>query len=144
MIRFSFFSWLFMMLTFSTTPILAATQEHQPYAPVINSSALLQTLLGLILVLLIIALITWLLRQNPSLSAASHNQIKILASRSLGPKERAVLLEIGEQQILVGVTAHQISTLLVLKHHINTQADAAQPDFARKLSQFLHKKESAS
>jgi flagellar protein FliO/FliZ len=49
-----------------------------------------------------------------------------------------VLVEVGKEQILVGVTAQQIQTLHVLKEPINSDdATAATSQFATKLKHVL-------
>ena len=40
-----------------------------------------------------------------------HGQLKVIESVHLGTKERVVLLQAGEKQLLVGVTTSQITSL---------------------------------
>jgi len=109
--------------------------------PPVSTSALIETLLGLLLVLAIIAFLAWLLRKTGQFQASSNSQMHIVASLALGPRERAVLLQVGEEQILVGVTSQQIQKLHVLKEPINTDnKQSISSSFADKLQQMMQQK----
>ncbi|PHS26611.1 MAG: flagellar biosynthetic protein FliO [Methylophaga sp.] len=107
----------------------------------LNSTVLLETLGGLLLVLAIIAFLTWLLRRTGQFNSAANGKIKIIAGLSLGSREKAVLLQVGEQQILLGVTPQHIQTLHILENNIETQnkAKAVTSGFADKLQQMMKK-----
>ena len=80
----------------------------------LSSTALFETMLGLGIVLSLIAVLAWLIKRTGRFQATANGEIKIMASLSPGPRERAVLLEVGDEKILVGVTAQQIQTLHIL------------------------------
>lgn len=105
----------------------------------LNSSALLETLGGLLLVLAIIAFLAWLLRRTGQFNSAANGEMKIIAALSLGSREKAVLLQVGEQQILVGVTPQHIHSLHILENNIatNTKAKTVSSGFADKLQQMM-------
>ncbi|HTU68633.1 MAG TPA: flagellar biosynthetic protein FliO [Steroidobacteraceae bacterium] len=80
-------------------------------------------------------------------------RIQVLGAQSLGPKERAVLVRIGETDILIGVGAGSVNALHVFPVGTNTEAPAApapasglpnNPDFKSLLLKALGKKDSAS
>lgn len=128
---------------FSIT-LFAAENEKQTAARTlssspINSSVLLETLGGLLLVLAIIAFLAWLLRRTGQFNNAVHSEIKIIAGLSLGARGKAMLLQVGEQQILVGVTPQHIQTLHVLEHNIETQHNSKTMagSFADKLQHMM-------
>ncbi len=140
-----FNSLLYLALSCSATATFAADSDNNvaTFKTLSNSpvsgSALLQTFGGLLLVLAIIAFLAWLLRRTGQFNSAANGEMKIIASLSLGSREKAVLLQVGEQQILVGVTAQQVQTLHVLEHAINTKTnpDSSLPSFADKLQQMM-------
>ena len=53
----------------------------------------------------------WLYSRVRINGGAGSNAITILASRGLGPKERLFIVEAGNKQLLVGMTASSIQTL---------------------------------
>ncbi|MFW5426488.1 MAG: flagellar biosynthetic protein FliO [Methylophagaceae bacterium] len=105
----------------------------------LNGSAVLETFGGLLLVLAIIAFLAWLLRRTGQFNSAANGEMKIVAGLSLGSREKAILLQVGDQQILVGVTAQHVQTLHVLENNIETQnkVKVATSGFAEKLQQMM-------
>jgi len=111
--------------------------------PPVSTSALFETFLGLILVLSLIAFLAWLLRRTGRFQMTDNGEMKIIASLALGPRERAVLLQVGEQQLLVGVTAQQIQTLHVLDKNITSNSnEVTHSGFAKKLHKMMQQGDS--
>jgi len=107
----------------------------------ISSGALIETLLGLLLVLAIIAFLVWLLRKTGQFQTASNREVHIISSIALGTRERAVLLQVGKQQILVGVTSQNVQTLHVLEEPISTDnKQSSSSNFSDKLHQMMQQK----
>lgn len=76
---------------------------------------LLQVVGSFFLVICILLAVMLLLKRFNTVGISKTGYIQILASAPLGQRERAVLLQVGEEQILVGVAAGSVSTL----HHIS-------------------------
>ncbi|AKH20193.1 flagellar biosynthetic protein FliO [Sedimenticola thiotaurini] len=91
----------------------------------LSGGMLLQTAGGLLLILGLIFAIGWLLRRFGRLPMASKGDITILSGVSLGPRERAVLLRVGDTRLLVGVAPGRIQTLHVLDKTEGQEADTA-------------------
>lgn len=83
-----------------------------------NASSMILSLLMVLGVIIISALV--LKRFN--LTQQNSNQLKVVASLSLGAKERVVVVQIGEQQLVLGVCPQQISLLKNLETPIDIQA----------------------
>jgi len=136
----TFFSGL--MAVWTSNSIAAETSDtftaKTLSTPPLSSGAIVETLLGLILVLAIIVLLAWLIKRTNRFQTTANGEMKIIAGLALGPRERAVLLQVGEQQILIGVTAQQVQTLYVLETPIITEQTKLKPiDFAEKFQQIL-------
>ena len=140
------FAWL--LMTFSSLSFAAESNENEAAKTLtttpLSSAALVETLLGLVFVLAIIVILAWLIKRTNRFQATANGEMKIIAGLALGARERAVLLQVGEQQILVGVTAQQVQTLHVLDTPIKTEQATLKPiDFADKFQQILkHRKQS--
>ena len=52
-----------------------------------------------------------MVRRLRGFGSVRSDAIKVIADLPLGAKERAVLIQVGSQQLLIGVTAGQINTL---------------------------------
>ncbi|WP_038436779.1 flagellar biosynthetic protein FliO [Pseudomonas brassicacearum] len=114
-------------------------------APVVGSSGvagqLAQLVLGLLLVLGLIFFLAWLLRRVQQAGPAGKGQvIDIVGSRALGPRDRLVLVQVGNEQILLGLSPGTITALHVLKEPVQVpSAEQASPEFAQRLMELLGK-----
>ena len=99
--------------------------------------------LALCIVLGAIFLCAWLTRRMRNLGSGRFGAVNVIAEVRLGPKERAVLLQVGTTQLLVGVAPGQISALHVLAEPLAPQAPAAPtldgPSFKSLLRRSLGK-----
>jgi flagellar protein FliO/FliZ len=86
-------------------------------APVTLGSpgALLRVVLALLIVLGAVFTAAWLSRRLRGFGPARGHDLELLAQLPLGPRERAVLIRVGEQQLLLGVAQGSVSKLHVLK-----------------------------
>ncbi len=108
------------------------------------TSQLLQTTLGLLAVLAVIVAMGWAVKRFGNLRGGVQGQMKIVGGISLGTRERVVLLQVGDQQLVLGVAAGQIRTLHVLEQPLSAGdsgtpvADKADvPSFAMRMQAAL-------
>ncbi|SFS24945.1 flagellar biosynthetic protein FliO [Pseudomonas sp. NFACC42-2] len=101
---------------------------------------LTQLVLGLLLVVGLIFGLAWLMRRVQSIGPGNAQVIEMIGSRALGPRDRLVLVQVGEEQILLGITPGRITPLHVLKTPVpTTQSQPATPEFAQRLMELLGK-----
>jgi flagellar protein FliO/FliZ len=82
--------------------------------------------LALLLVVGVIAALAWLARRaRGGLFRGRQSRIQVLATQSLGVKESAVLVRVGETDILVGVAQGSVRALHVFAPGANTEAPPA-------------------
>ena len=94
-----------------------------------------QLMLGLVVVLGAIAVGAWLLRRFGRVSSAIGGAIKIVGGVSMGPRERVVLLQVGNTQLLLGVTPGRIQSLHVLDEPVSECDSTADTNgFAGRLA----------
>ncbi|KFI22206.1 flagellar biosynthetic protein FliO [Nitrosococcus oceani] len=157
---YTFTTVIFLLLMFSGQVALAAgspaqtrtiQEEEVPggfvQAPNIPASTIatgevLQMIIALVLVLGAIALVMWLLRRVQGLQRNNGTGLQILGGVSLGTRERAVLVQVGEQQLLVGVCPGQIRTLHVLETPVAIPQKPLKNPFAQHLNAVLKQGES--
>ena len=72
---------------------------------------LLQVVGSLFLVIFALLVVVLLLRRFNTVGTSSGSYIQVLASAPVGQRERAVLLQVGTEQILVGVASGSVTTL---------------------------------
>lgn len=74
----------------------------------------LQWTIGLLVVLLVIFGCALLLKRITGFSSSATGVLKVLGGVSLGHRERAILLQFRDKQLLLGVTPGNIRTLFVV------------------------------
>ena len=98
--------------------VLAAPESGTGSGSLFTGAYLLQVAGSLLLVFGCIFGLIFLLKKLNALPLASGSPIRVLASARLGSREKIVLVEAGEQQLLIGVAAGSIRTLHVLEQPI--------------------------
>ncbi|WLG63933.1 flagellar biosynthetic protein FliO [Pseudomonas sp. FP1762] len=123
----------------------ATTAAPAATAPMANSGVagqLTQLVFGLLLVLGLIFFLAWLLRRVQQAGPAGKGQvIELIGSRALGPRDRLMLVQVGNEQILLGLSPGTITALHVLKEPVEvpTASEKATPEFAQHLLKILGK-----
>jgi flagellar protein FliO/FliZ len=74
-------------------------------------SGLLQMLAGLALVVGLIFASLWLLKKISAPRGATAGLLRVVAGTAVGPRERVVLVEIGDDWLVLGVAPGQVNTL---------------------------------
>ncbi len=124
--------------------VLAAPEAIPvPVVSPVSMGGMLQVLLGLGLVLAAVVGSAWLLRRFSPGQVGAGGAIKVIGGVALGPKERLVLVEIGETWLVLGVAPGQVSSLHTLaKPESATQAsetptNGGEPGFSTWLKQAM-------
>lgn len=79
----------------------------------ITTHGLVQVTLGLAAVLALILLLAWLVRRFGPLHAGGPGTVRLLGGVSLGQREKAVLVQVGDKQLLLGIAPGNVRTLHV-------------------------------
>ena len=89
-------------------------------------------------VLSLIVSIAWLLKRTGRFQMAAGGGLRVLGGLSMGSRERVVLIQAGETQLLLGVAPGRVQTLHVLDQplQLNTPGGGG---FAEQLSKVLKK-----
>ena len=85
-----------------------------------SSSYLLQLVIGLLVVLICIVALAWFAKKINRFRLVTDDSLKIIAGLSMGTRERVVLLQVGEKQLLIGVAPGRINALHVLDTPVET------------------------
>jgi flagellar protein FliO/FliZ len=129
-----------LLLPFTALAAEPAAQALTPMASSGIAGQLVQLLLGLLLVIGLIFLLAWLMRRVQQLGPRGGQVIKIVASQALGPRDRLVLVQVGGEQLLLGLTPGRIAPLHVLKEPVHLpDGEPASTEFAQRLMEVLGK-----
>ena len=107
----------------------------------LSASSAFEISLGLVLVIGAIVLCAWLVRRVFRIAPGVSRHLKIVAGLALGTRERIVLLQVGETQLLVGVSPGRIQTLHVLDKPLGLAGEKPNA-FGSELRRFLKPAES--
>jgi len=112
---FVFVSLLFPLTLFAGEEITAVPKA----AEVMGVSNILQIISGLFIVLMVILGAAWMLKRYGGFGGMANSDLKVIAGITVGQREKIVVVQVGEVQLLVGVSAGNIRTLHVLEQHIS-------------------------
>jgi flagellar protein FliO/FliZ len=127
-----------------TNPVLAQEAEKAaaPDSPV-RSPDTIGTIvslgLGLVAVIAVIYGCAWIIRRMNGMTGMNNNAIKVVSVMAIGARERIALIEVGGQQILLGITPSAIRTLHVFDEPVVDPGNANSGDFARRLQSMIGK-----
>lgn len=96
---------------------------------------------GLLIVVALIVALSWGMRRMGGLVGAGAGALRILGGLSVGTRERVVLIQVGDQQLLLGVAPGSVKTLHVLEEPIPTTSStgSGKSGFAANLSAALQR-----
>lgn len=118
------------------TEAIDAASYAPPVSPMASVGNVLFALAGMILLIFLLA---YGAKRLQNMQPVSGQHIKTLTSVSIGLKEKIALIQVGEQQLLIGVTSHSINTLLVLETPLDLNAQNSEsPVFQQILKKALH------
>jgi flagellar protein FliO/FliZ len=117
----------------------------QPAAPS-SSGGLLQTSLALIFVIGLMLGLAWLTKRfAPNKFGGGNRNIKLVGALSVGARERILVVEVGEQWIVVGASPGRMSALATMPRQENSEAEVQAPalptaNFAEWFKQTIEKR----
>jgi len=126
-------------------PAIVTAQAGVPATPPPAPSAaghLGGAVFALVLVVGLILALSWLARRVPGLGGGGgvHPALRIVGSLALGPRDRLVVVAVGETQLLLGVGAGGTRTLHTLDQPLPATVAKSAPAFAQLLAQHFGKK----
>jgi flagellar protein FliO/FliZ len=140
--RYLVFSLLFLdaVVAFGAdTPASSVSAVPSP----VSFGGMLQLLLGLVIVLGAIAAAAWFLRRFGQIQSGAASAMKVLGGVAVGPRERLVLVEIGETWVVVGVAPGRVNHVHTMERPANISTVSSevtgQPNFSSWLKQAMKK-----
>ena len=113
--------------------LLTAVVSCPTFATVTKSTStpdFLRMVMSLLVVLGVIFLLAFVVKKL-KITPNSQKYIRSVASLSVGQKERVVVIEVNDEQFMIGVTAHSVNLLHKLEQPINvekkSESDKAAP-----------------
>ena len=104
---------------------------------------LFQVLFGLVVVLGLMAGAAWILKRLGVAKLSAGAPVKIIGGVSVGGRERVMVVEVGDQWIVVGVAPGRVNALSTLPRQEAPATELAAPDgknFSAWLKQTIEKR----
>ena len=117
-----------------------AIGAHAPQSPGLGGAVI-----ALLLVVGLILGLAWVLKRMPGSSFRQAEGLRVVANIPLGARERAAVVQVGGEQLLIGIGAGGVRTLHLLPEHLPEATPARLPslkqlpDFKQLLAQRLRK-----
>ncbi|MBS0373658.1 MAG: flagellar biosynthetic protein FliO [Proteobacteria bacterium] len=130
---------LALALTLAAIPAAAfGAAPPAPVAPVAAASGFAQVAASLLLIVGVIVALAWLATRLRLTPRAASSALRILADVPVGPKERVVLLKVGDGQALVGVGADGVRSLELLARPVELPSEPVTgAAFAERLKKLM-------
>lgn len=110
--------------------------------PAVGLGYVLQVFVALLFVVVLIVITAWLIRRFSGATFSRTGALRLLAGISVGQRERIVLVQAGEVQLLLGVAPGEVRTLHVFDKPVllNTDEGKGGERFAERLMSAMHAK----
>lgn len=125
-----------MRLAVLSLSLFAVPALAQEAAPAVSPSSLftgdylLQVVGSFVVVILLLVAVLVMLKRFNGVSASMGGDMRVVSSVGVGQRERAVLLQVGEQQVLLGVGPGNVRTLHVFDEPPVTGTPSPSPSFS--------------
>ena len=99
----------------------------------IGAANYLQMLLGLFFIVAFIFAVAWLIKRMGTLNPSHSSNLKVVAGLNVGQREKIIVVQVMDEQLLVGVTQSNIQLLTKLETPLAGQASNTLGGFNEKL-----------
>lgn len=113
--------------------VALAQATVSPKAPALPNTNLLSLFLTLAFVIVLILAAAFIFRKLNHLQFKRNNVLQLVTGLSLGTRERVVLIQAGEKQILVGIAPGRLQTLHVFDEPITEPVTQSSTGFMQHL-----------
>jgi flagellar protein FliO/FliZ len=105
----------------------------------VSAASVAQLALSLAAIIALILAVSWALKRLKLVTVRGRGEMAVIDQLSLGPRERIVLIRVGESQVLVGVGAGGVVGLTPLATPIAVKTPADAAPFADRLREFMQR-----
>ena len=132
-----------LLITWLSAPQALSAGKNQSAVRTISAGDMLGWASGLLLVLIIFFSCVWLVKKLGRFPGVGAGEMHVLGGLSVGSREKVVLLQVGNKQLLLGVAPGRIETLHILEGDDRfvdkkmTVAPGSGKTFSQQLQQLL-------
>lgn len=123
--------------------LLLSFCAHSEPQSLSNPTSIVSIFLSLLLVIAVVFMLAFLMRRF-NVTQSGTSQLKVVASMMAGTRERVIVIQVGTEQHLIGVTAHNINHLAKLSQPLADTKHSTGDNFKDKLALFMAGKVNSS
>lgn len=102
--------------------------------PVFSGTSIVQVVLSLAFVIVLIYAAAWYIRRMQLTTGGAGQSMRVISALSVGSRERVVLVQVGEEQLLLGVAPGRVNLLRQFDSPIiNSQDSSLRSSFSKIL-----------
>lgn len=116
----------FILFLFFAGVSFAEEKTVQVGKHVIPSTNATTMILSLLIVLMVVVASAYLLKKFQMTTQKSNQNLKVVSSLHVGTKERVIVVQVAEKQLVLGVTANQITLLDTLDNVLDESSVATK------------------
>ena len=123
----------FLLALFALMTVPAVAQEVVPAvspSSLFTGDYLLQVIGSFVVVILLLVGVLVLLRRFNGVSSQMSGNMRVISSVGVGQRERVVLLQVGEEQILVGVGPGNVRKICAFDEPVVEPSASTTPSFS--------------
>jgi len=123
-------------VTADSTAVTASTSTEGPT----SAGSILNMVFGLFIVLLVIYGLSILIKKMGGIPGRTNNLIHVVSGINLSHRDKIVLVQVGKEQLLLGLSPGRINLLHTLDEPLDEKSVtySQESKFAKKLSGLLH------
>ncbi|MEC8007829.1 MAG: flagellar biosynthetic protein FliO [Pseudomonadota bacterium] len=137
----------FLLALFALMTVPAVAQEAVPAvspSSLFTGDYLLQVIGSFVVVILLLVGVLVLLRRFNGVSSQMSGNMRVVSSLGVGQRERVVLLQVGEEQILVGVGPGNVRKIHAFDEPVVEPSASTTPSFSDVWKVAMGKTEASS
>ena len=104
----------------------------------VDASDYLKMVVGLFFIVGFIFTIAWLIKRMGTLNPNHNQNLKVIAGLTVGQREKIIVLQVMDEQLLVGVTQSNIQLLSKLETPLEQPKNTSMSGFQKKLQSALN------
>ena len=110
--------------------------QAPPYAPGPSAGSLLQTIFALCVVLGVLFALAWVMKRYGPKMQAGGAGLRVVGALNLGGRERIMVVEVGQQWIVVGASPGRVNALATMPKPDSVPGDATLAEHTPSASNF--------
>ncbi len=128
---------IFLSLNLFIPSVVFAEEAESAVMEPLSVGSMIQVFSGLVAVLLLFGGIVYVLKRIGGFRPSQGGNMRVIDGVSVSARDRLLLIEVGEKQVLVGVSANGISPITVFDEPVVSVPEKAEYGFAGQLQKQL-------